>query len=488
MRLFIVALLAATALPRGVTSQSASNNTIGDLIGSFAPFLSQSCQSTLNSAVAEGTPLSTCLNLPLLGPILQINNESIAPRLDSYLKSTCSSEMCSSQVIDNTTASVWAGCSTDLTNFGITENTLRTIMNAYPTARWISCISDNDTLCAVKLLQEQEKYLGQPISIQYILEQVVSANGTITEVAVQYVGNANVSKSLLCTDCGQAAVDIVLYDYPNLENKTFDLGPNMSAATIPGLYKNLCNVHVSPNATWPKSIKSTNIEDAWPSDKGGSSSAAPSSTGGGGGGIIGGGGGVSSTMGGSSSMQSPSPTSPTDTTTVTDASTGFASSTASESASATDTTTVTDSQSSTDVQSSTTSSESASATDTTTVTDSQSSTVVPSSTSSESASATDTTTVTDSQSSTDVQSSTTSSESASATDTTTVTDSQSSTDVQPSLTTSESASATDTTTVTEPSSTDVQPSSTTPAPASTEVPPAASSATSLLARRWVRWN
>lgn len=211
--------------------------------------------------------------------VLQLNNDSIVPKLESYLKSTCSSEMCSKEVIDNTTSAVWAGCSTDLSSLGITENTLRTIMNAYPTARWISCISDNGTLCAVKLLKEQETYLGSPISIQYIVGQVVTANGTAIEVALGYIANPAVASTLLCTDCGQAAVDIVLYDYPNLENKTFNLGQNMSATTIPGLYQGLCNVTVSPNATWPSSIKSTNIEDARGSVSPSSSSPVSSSTG-----------------------------------------------------------------------------------------------------------------------------------------------------------------------------------------------------------------
>jgi hypothetical protein len=220
----------------------------------------------------------TLTYLPSL--VLMSNNGSIIPQVNTYLQSTCSMPACSDALITNTTQQVLSSCSTDLSNFGISNNTVRTIMDAYPTARKIACLStnsttlsnsttagynatSNSTLCPIAVLDQVQAYLGVPLSTRYLSSLVLGGNSTAYNAITAIVNNRTVAAKLACNDCVHAAVDIVLEDYPQLENASFKVGNsswlsgNGTSTTLPESYQSLCGVSVGANASLPKSINET---------------------------------------------------------------------------------------------------------------------------------------------------------------------------------------------------------------------------------------
>lgn len=208
------------------------------------------------------------------------NNGSIIPQVNTYLQSTCGMPACSDALITNTTQQVLSSCSTDLSNFGISNNTVEIIMNAYPTARKVACLStnstmlsnstvvgynatSNSTLCPITVLDQVQAYLGVPLSTRYITSLVLGGNSTAYNAVTEVLNNRTVAAKLACNDCVQSALDVVLEDYPQLENTSIRVGNsswlsgNGTSTTLPKSYKNLCGVTVGANATLPKSINET---------------------------------------------------------------------------------------------------------------------------------------------------------------------------------------------------------------------------------------
>lgn len=213
--------------------------------------------------------------------VLSNTNGSIIPQVDTYLRSICSTPACSDALIDNTTQQVLTSCETDLKNFGIPENVVQIAMDAYPTARKVVCLSTNSTLlsnsttvgynattnstlCPTALLDDVQSYVGVPLSTRYLSSLVLGGNATAYNTILQIVNNQTIAKQFACNDCVHAAVDVVLEDYPQLENQTFSLGNSSLAQnvtssryTVGQFYEGLCGVPVGSNASLPKSINET---------------------------------------------------------------------------------------------------------------------------------------------------------------------------------------------------------------------------------------
>ncbi|KAJ9108897.1 hypothetical protein QFC21_000218 [Naganishia friedmannii] len=277
MRFTTLATVSALVGAAGASAQVASPM---DLLNYLSVLLSPSCKATLQGVVASNSSVSQCINIPGLYPILMNNNGSIIPQVNTYLQSTCGMPACSEALITNTTQQVLSSCSTDLSNFGISNNTVQIIMNAYPTARKIACLStnstmlsnsttvgynatSNSTLCPITVLDQVQAYLGVPLSTRYLTSLVLGGNSTAYNAVTQVLNNRTVAAKLACNDCVHAAVDIVLEDYPRLENASFSVGNsswlsgNGTSTTLPKSYQSLCGVSVGANASLPKSINET---------------------------------------------------------------------------------------------------------------------------------------------------------------------------------------------------------------------------------------
>ncbi|KAJ9101921.1 hypothetical protein QFC19_005002 [Naganishia cerealis] len=209
------------------------------------------------------------------------SNGTIVPLVNTYLQSTCGLPACSDALVTNTTQQVLSACSTDLSNFGISNNTVQIIMHAYPTARKIVCLStnstqlsnsttvgfnstSNSTLCPIAFLDEVQSYLGVPLSTRYLTSLVLGGNATAYNAIKTVVNNRTLTQHFVCNDCVNAAVDIVLEDYPQLETTKFSLGNsslasnlNSTSYTLGQFYQGLCGVPVGANVSLPASINET---------------------------------------------------------------------------------------------------------------------------------------------------------------------------------------------------------------------------------------
>lgn len=293
MKFSSTVLLATAAL--GSATISASAQTVASpaaLLQYVLAFLSPTCKSTIESVLAANATFGTCLNVQGLVPILNNTNSSIIPQVDAYLTTLCGMPACSNATIQNVTMSVAGACSTELSYFGINNSTLSTIMNAYPTAREVACLSTsnknltsynstmsmtnstnstNSTLCPTTLLYSIQSFLGMPLTNSYIDSLLLGGNSTAYNQVLSLVSNSTVLKKFACTDCVVAGVDVVLENYPKLANTTFMLpannvtnSTNATSFTLESLFLGVCNVTVGPNVTLPMSIKESAFNTTLP--------------------------------------------------------------------------------------------------------------------------------------------------------------------------------------------------------------------------------
>lgn len=215
-------------------------------------------------------------------------NGTIIPEVNTYLQSVCSTPACTNATIQNTTQQVLTSCATDLSNFGISQNIVEIVMNAYPTARKVVCLAtnstqlsnstvagynatSNSTLCPTALLDQFQTYLGVPLSTRYIQSIILGGNATAYNTIVNIANNKTVATKFACNDCVTAAVDVVLQDYPQLQNTSFSLGNSPLVAnstssnstsskyTLGEFYQGLCQVPVGANVSLPASIMETAV-------------------------------------------------------------------------------------------------------------------------------------------------------------------------------------------------------------------------------------
>ncbi|WWD19256.1 hypothetical protein CI109_103714 [Kwoniella shandongensis] len=243
--------------------------------------LSPNCQSVV-LGLATNSSASQCLHVDLLAGLITTNG-SVIPSIDNYLSTICSSAPCSNETLTNTTQTILEGCSSDLSNFGITNQTLEYVVELYPLAREVLCLKTSDpfkanstasansttptsanatvssnstssynttngTFCATSLLTELSSYLGAPLTTSYITNAALGGNATVVQRL------QSIPPSALCDECIFAALDLIEQELPFVGN--ISVGNSTLNTYLNGQCKS-DNLTISTNGTLPTNITIT---------------------------------------------------------------------------------------------------------------------------------------------------------------------------------------------------------------------------------------
>ncbi|WRT68615.1 uncharacterized protein IL334_005593 [Kwoniella shivajii] len=230
------AVLAATALAGSAYAQA----NIGSIAQTALSYLSPTCLQTVIQLSSNGSALNTCLDGSLLESIVLGNGSIIAP-VGNYLDEFCSSQPCSNETLTNATQTLLSGCASDLTKFGVTNQTIEFVVAQYPLARDVLCLkttdpfvgngtsssnmtsmmnstsssnSTNGTFCATSLLTEFQSYLGEDLTISNIATIALGGNQTALDTI------KSIPPTALCDECVFGALSLVEEQYPQLGNIT----------------------------------------------------------------------------------------------------------------------------------------------------------------------------------------------------------------------------------------------------------------------------
>lgn len=83
--------------------------------------------------------------------------------------------------------------------------------------------SNMTTFCPTALLYKAQDYLGVNLTNNYIDSLILGANATAYQEILAIPHNGSVIADFGCNDCVAAGLEIVIRDYPQLENLTFNL-------------------------------------------------------------------------------------------------------------------------------------------------------------------------------------------------------------------------------------------------------------------------
>lgn len=83
--------------------------------------------------------------------------------------------------------------------------------------------SNMTTFCPTALLYKAQDYLGVNLTNNYIDSLILGANATAYQEILAIPRNGSVIADFGCNDCVAAGLEIVIRDYPQLENLTFNL-------------------------------------------------------------------------------------------------------------------------------------------------------------------------------------------------------------------------------------------------------------------------
>ncbi|KAK4686433.1 hypothetical protein P7C73_g3688, partial [Tremellales sp. Uapishka_1] len=242
-------------------------------------FLTPNCQATVLELVNGTSPISECLNVQSLLPIL-LSNGSIIPGIDAYLETTCIGAPCSNETLVNATQTILTGCATDIASLGLSNTTLTEIgeyiVSGYPVAREVACLKTstpynatnasipitnatynltNGTFCATSLLTELSSFLGANLTDTYVETALLGGNATTVQLLKE------IPYSTLCSDCIFAAADLIEESYPFLGN--YSISNNV---TIVQLLDGTCNAagfNVTSNGTLPSTISEIAVNSTY---------------------------------------------------------------------------------------------------------------------------------------------------------------------------------------------------------------------------------
>ena len=109
--------------------------------------------------------------------------------------------------------------------------------------------TNSSALCPTALLYKAEEYLGVNFTNTYIDSLILGANATAYRQLLAIPHNGSIISEFACNDCVAAGLEVVIRDYPQLENLTFELGVDQveeyTNYTLPGL-----NQTERDNNTW----------------------------------------------------------------------------------------------------------------------------------------------------------------------------------------------------------------------------------------------
>ncbi|WVN86178.1 uncharacterized protein L203_101339 [Cryptococcus depauperatus CBS 7841] len=111
-------------------------------------FLSTGCQTAVKELISPKSPTGQCLNTSVTSQILY-SNDSAIPGVDKYLGAICTSNPCTSSVLQNVTKVITTSCSSDLKKFGWGNDSVAFVVQQYPLAREILCLKTNDPYSSI---------------------------------------------------------------------------------------------------------------------------------------------------------------------------------------------------------------------------------------------------------------------------------------------------------------------------------------------------
>ncbi|OCF57660.1 hypothetical protein L486_05122 [Kwoniella mangroviensis CBS 10435] len=260
------AIIAASALAGTAYAQANATSIVQNGLG----YLSGGCIATVLSLSESSSPLNQCLDGKLLASIVTGNSSIIEP-VGNYLDEFCSSQPCSNETLTNATQTLLSGCATDLTNFGLTNQTVEWAVAQYPLLRDVMCLktsnpfngngtssanttsltnstsssnSTNGTFCATSLLTELESYLGEPLTPTNIATIGLGGNSTAVDAL------RSIPPTALCDECIFGALSLIEEQYPQLGQIRIG-GDSTGNITINSFLERTCNATASGNFTVP---------------------------------------------------------------------------------------------------------------------------------------------------------------------------------------------------------------------------------------------
>ncbi|OCH86361.1 hypothetical protein OBBRIDRAFT_783397 [Obba rivulosa] len=184
----------------------------------IAQSISSQCQTTLVTLVTS--PEAQCLSPETLaGLVVSSPNSSVVEPINNWLGNLCSQASCSNTTLATLVTNLTAGCQSDLQSFGFSNNSLdeviQIVQEVYPVARQVACLADssnNNTLCVTETLNNIQQATGT-LSIDNL-------ESLITQIMGGSLPSLNIPESALCTDCTQAAFEILDQSFTSVVNQT----------------------------------------------------------------------------------------------------------------------------------------------------------------------------------------------------------------------------------------------------------------------------
>lgn len=131
------------AIGAAASVATAQNVSIPGLTSSALHLLSSSCQTAVKELLSPNSPTGQCLNTTAAQTVLN-SNGSVVPSVENWLESICTSNPCSNSTLQNATQTILSQCSTDLQKFGVTNETVKVIVQSYPLAREVVCLKTTE--------------------------------------------------------------------------------------------------------------------------------------------------------------------------------------------------------------------------------------------------------------------------------------------------------------------------------------------------------
>ncbi|WWC63526.1 uncharacterized protein I303_106129 [Kwoniella dejecticola CBS 10117] len=273
------AIIAASALAGSAYAQA----NVGSIAQNALGYLSGGCIAAVMNLTNPQLPLYQCLDGNLLASIVTSNTSIIEP-MENYLDAFCSAQPCSNATLTEATQTIINGCASDLSQFGVTNQTVEWAIAQYPLARDVLCLktsdpftsnstssssanstsasssansttstnstSSNGTFCAVSLLTELQSYLGEDLTPTNIATTALGGNSTALD------NIKSIPPTALCDECIFGALSLVEEQYPQLGNITV-----VGNYTLNQFLETTCNkttsaegLTISNNGTLPTNV------------------------------------------------------------------------------------------------------------------------------------------------------------------------------------------------------------------------------------------
>ncbi|CED84952.1 hypothetical protein [Phaffia rhodozyma] len=175
--------------------------------------LSLNCTQSLALAISAD-PESTCFATPALEVFLPTligsTNTSIAAPLATYLEAVCPAPLCTDEQIEQTFATIGAGCSDLFAELGVSPTVLGGIVPLLPTVKEYVCLEatyddpSDDTppeFCVVDIINSTETLIGANLTVDLVLGLVIN-NGSIADIIPnRTTAELQALAPQVCTDC-----------------------------------------------------------------------------------------------------------------------------------------------------------------------------------------------------------------------------------------------------------------------------------------------